>query len=177
MQEALAKMDALTDTAAAWHLIGHLQSNKAKKAAARFRTIHSVDSLELLQQLDQAAHEAGAAPELLVQVDLAGEATKHGIPPENLMTLFAHAERCTSARVVGLMLIPPYFDNPEDVRPYFRRLAETRAELADKGLPAAMLRELSMGMSHDFETAVAEGATFVRVGTAIFGRRPSPPKI
>lgn len=172
VQEALAKMDALTDTEAVWHLIGHLQSNKAKKAAARFRTIHSVDSLDLLRHLDQAAQEAGTAPELLVQVDLAGEATKHGIAPESLEPLFEYAERCTSARVVGLMIIPPYFDNPEDVRPYFRRLAETRAILTDKGLPAAMLRELSMGMSHDFETAVAEGATLVRVGTAIFGRRP-----
>lgn len=177
VQEALAKMDAVADASVSWHLIGHLQSNKAKRAAARFHAIHSVDSLDLLLQLDRAAAEAGATPELLVQLDLASEATKFGITPDRAPAVFEQAGSCAAARVVGLMLIPPYFDNPEDVRPYFRRLAEIRDGLAQQGVPDSMLRELSMGMSHDFEIAVAEGATVVRVGTAIFGRRPTAPKV
>ena len=106
-----------------------------------------------------------------MQVDLAGEATKHGAPPAEAMEIVRAAARCRSARVVGLMTIPPFFDDPEDARPYFARLRDLRATLLHEGIDPAMLRELSMGMSHDFEIAVQEGATIVRLGTAIFGER------
>jgi hypothetical protein len=130
-----------------------------------------VDSSTLLGAIDQAAAEAGTAPELLVQVDLAGEATKHGAPPEDAMAIVRAGLRCRAARLSGLMTIPPYFDDPERTRPYFSRLRELRATLLQEGVPPASLRELSMGMSHDFEIAVQEGATIVRLGTAIFGAR------
>lgn len=172
VQEALQKIDAAADLEIRWHLIGHLQSNKARKAAVPFACIHSIDRLELLQELDRAAAAAGTSPEILVQVDLAGEATKHGAPVEQVKALVEAAGGCRAARLKGLMLLPPFFDDPEDARPYFRRLRELRDGLLADGLPADALRELSMGMSHDFEVAVGEGATIVRVGTAIFGERP-----
>jgi PLP dependent protein len=171
VQEALQKMDRSADLRIRWHLIGTLQSNKAKKAAPRFSTIQSVDSLRLLQAIDQAAADAGTAPEILVQVDLAGEVTKHGAPPEEAAEIVKAGSRCRAARPAGLMTIPPYFDDPEEARPYFVRLRELRATLLKEGLRPESLRELSMGMSHDFEIAVQEGATMVRLGTAIFGAR------
>ncbi len=172
VQEALEKVDASPDLAIAWHLLGHLQTNKARRAAAVFHTIHSIDSRDLLQKIDAAAADAGAAPQLLIQVDLAGEDTKHGVPPKDAAALFDAASALRAARVVGVMTLPPYPDNPEDSRPWFRRLRELRDEWLAAGVPAAMLHELSMGMSGDFEVAVQEGATMVRVGTAIFGSRP-----
>ncbi len=171
VQEALQKMDRSADLRIRWHLIGTLQSNKARKAAPRFSAIHSVDSLRLLQAIDQAAADAGTTPEILVQVDLAGEATKHGAPPEEAAEIVRTGLRCRNARLAGLMTIPPYFDNPEDARPYFVMLRELRVTLLNEGLRPESLRELSMGMSHDFEIAVQEGATMVRLGTAIFGAR------
>ncbi len=171
VQEALDKMADLAGFSLRWHLIGHLQGNKARKAAASFACIHSIDSPDLLMRVDRAALEAGTSPEALVQVDLAGEATKHGAPPELLDLIFAGARDCRAARVVGLMVLPPYFEDPEDARPYFRRLRTLRDGLQARGVPASMLAELSMGMSHDFEVAIEEGATLVRVGTAIFGER------
>jgi hypothetical protein len=171
VQEALEKIAATSDIPITWHLVGHLQSNKAKRAAGLFAWIHSIDSADLLKRVDAAAAEAGSRPELLVQVDLAGEPTKHGAPAEAWLSLFEAASACRAVRVAGLMLLPPFTPDPEDARPYFRRLRELRDELAVRGVPAAMLRELSMGMSHDFEVAVEEGATLVRVGTAIFGER------
>jgi uncharacterized pyridoxal phosphate-containing UPF0001 family protein len=132
-----------------------------------------VDSVELLLAVDRAAADAGVSPTLLVQVDLAGEATKHGAPPARLREIFDAASRCLSARVGGLMLLPPFLDDPEAVRPYFRQVRQLRDGLAADGVYPGMLRELSMGMSHDFEVAVEEGATMVRVGTAIFGPRAS----
>jgi PLP dependent protein len=133
--------------------------------------IQSVDSVELLQRLDEAAAEAGRTPELLIQVDLAVEATKHGATPAEVPRLFEAAAACRAARVVGLMTLPPLPDAPEDSRRWFRQLRELRDEWQAAGVPAAMLHELSMGMSGDFEVAVQEGATLVRVGTAIFGSR------
>jgi pyridoxal phosphate enzyme (YggS family) len=133
--------------------------------------IHSVDSLRLLEAIDRAAAESGVSPELLVQVDLAGEVTKHGAPPAEAKDIVTAATRCRAARAVGLMTIPPYFDNPESARPYFAELRELRSALIKDGVDPAMLRELSMGMSHDFDVAVQEGATIVRLGTAIFGKR------
>jgi pyridoxal phosphate enzyme (YggS family) len=171
VQEGLQKIEQTRDLPLTWHLIGHLQSNKVKKAVAGFAAIHAVDSSSLLRLVDRAAAEAGTAPRLLVQVDLAGEATKHGARPEELPAIFEEASRCTAVTVEGLMLLPPFAENPEDARPWFRRLRELAGTLVSRGVPAAMVRELSMGMSHDFEVAIEEGATMVRVGTAIFGER------
>ena len=171
VQEALEKIGATSDIPITWHLVGHLQSNKARRAAGAFGWIHSVDSADLLQRIDAAAEDAGRRPELLVQVDLAGEPTKHGAPADAWLSLFEDASACRAARVAGLMLLPPFFTDPEDARPYFRRLREIRDELGARGIAPGLLRELSMGMSHDFEVAVEEGATLVRVGTAIFGER------
>jgi hypothetical protein len=172
VQEALAKIGSCADLDVRWHLVGHLQLNKARKAAGPFACIHSIDRVEVLVAVDRAAAEAGAAPDVLVQVDLAGEVTKHGAGLDQVRPVFDAAAACRAVRLVGLMLLPPYFEDPEGARPYFRRLRELRDRLGADGVAAGQLRELSMGMSHDFEVAVAEGATMVRVGTAIFGARP-----
>jgi pyridoxal phosphate enzyme (YggS family) len=171
VQEALQKIDGSADLKVRWHLIGTLQSNKVRKAAARFSAIHSIDSLTLLDAVDAAAAQSGVHPEVLVQVDLAGEATKHGAPPAEAMEIAKAATRCRAARCIGLMTIPPFFEQPEDTRQYFAQLRHLRDTLLRDGLAPAMVRELSMGMSHDFEIAVQEGATLVRLGTAIFGKR------
>jgi len=171
VQEALQKIAESTELQVRWHLIGHLQSNKARKAVGPFACIQSVDSLELLQRLDEAADAQGASPEVLVQVDLAGEATKYGASPEEAREIVRAGGRPRAVRLAGLMLLPPFLEDPEQVRPYFARLRELRDELSKGDADASSLRELSMGMSHDFEVAVQEGATMVRVGTAIFGRR------
>jgi len=171
VQEALQKIESGTDLEIRWHLLGHLQTNKAKKAAPAFSTIHSVDSVELLQKIDAAAAEAGRTPELLIQVDLAGEATKFGLRPANVLPLFDAADRCRAARVVGLMTLPPIPESPEDARPWFRRLRELRDQWLGSSIPPSMLAELSIGMSGDFEVAIEEGSTMVRIGTAIFGSR------
>ena len=173
VQEALQKIEASTEQQIRWHLIGHLQSNKARRAASAFACIHSVDSMELLRRLDEAAAAQGVRPEpeVLVQVDLAGEATKFGAPPDEARRIVKEAAACRGVRLAGLMIIPPFLDDAEQVRPYFARLREFRDDLARGDADASSLRELSMGMSHDFEVAVQEGATMVRVGTAIFGRR------
>jgi PLP dependent protein len=172
VQEALQKIEASVDLSIRWHLLGHLQTNKARKAAPAFAMIQSIDGVDLLQKIDAAAADTGHAPELLIQVDLAGEATKHGAPPADIPRIFEAAARCRAARVAGLMTLPPAPDAPEDARPWFRKLRDLREHWRAAGVPAEMLRELSMGMSGDFEVAVEEGATLVRVGTAIFGSRP-----
>jgi PLP dependent protein len=174
VQGGLTKIPLFTDSAARWHLVGHLQSNKVRKAAAVFAAIHSIDSPDLLARLDAAASEAGRRPEALVQVDLAGEATKHGAPPAAVPAIFQAADASRSVQIVGLMVLPPFFDDPEQARPYFRRLRQLRDDLHADGVPQEQLQHLSMGMSHDFEVAVQEGATMVRIGTAIFGERPAP---
>jgi pyridoxal phosphate enzyme (YggS family) len=171
VQEALQKIRTSADLEIRWHLLGHLQTNKARKAAPAFAAIQSIDSLELLEKVDQAAAEAGAAPELLIQLDLAGEATKFGVPADAVPRLFEAAATLQAARVVGVMTLPPVPETPEDARPWFRRVRELRDGWLQAGIPPAMLRELSMGMSGDFEVAIEEGATMVRVGTAIFGSR------
>jgi hypothetical protein len=171
VQEALQKIDASAELRVRWHLIGHLQSNKARKAASGFAAIHSVDSVELVRRLDESAADVGTRPEILVQVDLAGEATKHGAPPDEARRIVDAALGCRAARLTGLMLLPPWLEDPQQVRPYFARLRGFRDELLASGVDPGALRELSMGMSHDFEVAIQEGATMVRVGTAIFGRR------
>jgi pyridoxal phosphate enzyme (YggS family) len=171
VQEGLQKIGQTAELQIKWHLVGHLQSNKARKAGARFDVIHSVDGAALLGRLDEAAQSEGRTLELLVQVDLAGEATKHGAREDELASIFDEARGCRAARVVGLMLLPPATDDPERARPHFRALRAVRERLLAGGVDGSMLHELSMGMSHDFEVAVEEGATLVRVGTAIFGER------
>ena len=171
VQEAAQKIEACADLALTWHLIGHLQSNKARKAAALFDVIHSVDSAALALKLDHAARDANRTLKWLIQVDLAGEATKHGVRPDELQAIVSIAHDCQAARLAGLMLLPPEVDDPEAARPYFRSLVRLRDDLVSGGADRAMLAELSMGMSHDFEVAIEEGATMVRVGSAIFGQR------
>ena len=171
VQEALQKIAETADISPRWHLIGHLQSNKVRKAAGPFASIHSVDSVELLQKLAAASEEAGAAPEILVQVDLAGESTKFGAPLEVARQVVDHAVASRGVRLAGLMLLPPWNEDQEATRPWFARLRRLRDEWVSEGVPRDALRHLSMGMSHDFEAAIEEGSTIVRVGTAIFGKR------
>ncbi len=180
VQEGLQKIADTADIPLAWHLIGHLQSNKAKKAAGAFAWVQSVDSVDLLQQLDAAAADRPAdarALEVLVQVDLAGEATKFGAPPDEAEAIVRAGLAVRHVRLSGLMLLPPWSADPEESRPWFARMRQLRDRLVDEGVPARSLRHLSMGMSHDYEAAIEEGATIVRVGTAIFGARPpiNPP--
>jgi hypothetical protein len=174
VQEALDKITALHDLSIEWHLIGHLQSNKAKKAAESFDAIQSVDRMELLPRLSAGAAGRPAPLSVLLQVDLAHEATKHGADEGALPDLVRAAIGTPGLDVRGLMIVPPWAEDPELSRPWFRRLRELRDRLVGQGFPTERLRELSMGMSHDFEVAVEEGATIVRVGTAIFGVRSSP---
>jgi PLP dependent protein len=171
VQEALGKIRATSDLALSWHLVGHLQSNKARKAAAHFDTIHSVDDSALVAKLEEAATVAGRRLELLVQVELAGEPTKRGVPPQHVAALLAATQGSSAVRIRGLMLLPPAAADPEASRPYFAALRRLRDDLVARGHDASALAQLSMGMSHDFEVAIEEGATMVRVGTAIFGPR------
>jgi pyridoxal phosphate enzyme (YggS family) len=171
VQEALQKMQETADIPLRWHLIGHLQSNKARKAATPFACIHSIDSVDLLKRIDAAAAESGAHPEVLVQVDLAGEDTKFGASTEEARRVLDAALEARSVDLSGLMLLPPWNDDQEQTRPWFQRIRELREQWLAQGVPAAALRHLSMGMSHDFEAAIEEGSTMVRVGTAIFGKR------
>ena len=171
VQEALQKMQETADIPLRWHLIGHLQSNKARKAASPFACIHSIDSVDLLRKVDAAAAEAGARPQILVQVDLAGEETKFGATTAEARRVLDVALEATAIEVAGLMLLPPWNDDQEQTRPWFKRVRDLRDEWLAQGVPAHALRQLSMGMSHDFEAAIEEGSTMVRVGTAIFGKR------
>ena len=172
VQEALDKIETLRDLPIEWHLIGHLQSNKARKAATAFRCIETIDHLDILRKVDAAAAEAGVRSRVLIQVDLAHEETKHGAPEGDVPALVRAALEARAVELAGLMIVPPYPERAEDSRPWFRRLREIRDDLVAHGTPAERLKELSMGMSIDFEVAIEEGATLVRVGTALFGRRP-----
>jgi pyridoxal phosphate enzyme (YggS family) len=171
VQEALPKIAETAGMELTWHLVGHLQSNKARKAAAAFDMIHSVDAPAIVARLGEAARATGRHLDLLVQVDLAGEPTKHGAPPDAVQAVIASAQEYPGVAVRGLMLIPPFVEDPEGVRPYFAALRSLRDDLVVRGVDSFALAELSMGMSHDFEVAIEEGATIVRVGTAIFGER------
>jgi pyridoxal phosphate enzyme (YggS family) len=171
VQEALPKIAATADLGLTWHLVGHLQSNKAKRAGAVFDVVHSVDDRTLVLKLDEAAAAVDRSVDLLVQVDLAGEATKHGVEREALGPLFEAARGCAAARFKGLMVLPPAAADPERARPYFAALRRLRDDLVAQGVDRSLLSELSMGMSHDFEVAIEEGSTIVRVGSAIFGPR------
>ena len=171
VQEALQKIADTADMEIGWHLIGHLQSNKARKAAGAFACVHSVDSVDLLRKLDDAAVQLGARPEVLVQVDLAREDTKFGAAIDEARRIVDAAPAARAIRLTGLMLIPPWNEDQEQTRPWFRKLRELRDRWLSEGVPPAALAHLSRGMSHDFEAAIEEGATLVRVGTAIFGKR------
>jgi hypothetical protein len=170
LQEAEEKHRALAGEPIHWHLVGHLQANKAKRALGLFQLIHSVDSPKLAERLDRLAAEAGKLQRVLIQVDLAGESTKFGLPEAELLPALEEMARLAHLEVAGLMLMPPLLE-PEAVRPFFARLRELSESARARGLLAGS--ELSMGMSHDFEVAIEEGATLVRIGTAIFGERPA----
>lgn len=175
VQEADDKIAQLGRSAAEWHLIGHLQSNKARKAVQLFDVIHTVDSIDLAQRLERICEEEGRdSLSIFVQVDLALEETKSGITEQGLLQLVEYLKSCNRVTFDGLMILPPFFDDPEATRPYFRQLREIRDRLASDGAFANGTGELSMGMSHDFDVAIDEGATVVRVGTAIFGEREYP---
>lgn len=171
VQEALEKIP-MTPPDAEWHLIGPLQRNKVRKALEHFTLIHAVDSLRLAQYMDSVAGELGKRPRLLLEVNVGDEASKFGFDPEELEREWPMLAALTHVSIAGLMCIPPPVEAPEQARPSFRRLRELRDGLAQRH--GAVLPELSMGMSHDFETAVEEGATLVRVGSAIFGGRSYP---
>lgn len=174
VQEAEGKIAELGRNTAEWHLIGHLQSNKARKAVQLFDMIHSVDSIELAERLERICIDEGRAElPVLVQVDLAGEETKSGIGEDQLGELSAFLKSCERLKWKGLMVLPPFYDDPETTRPYFVRLRELRDRMTENGVFNGK-GELSMGMSHDFEIAIEEGATMVRVGTAVFGAREYP---
>jgi len=174
VQEFAGKVEALRDLQAAeWHLIGHLQTNKAAKTAELFQAVDSVDSLKLAEKLNAAASTLGRKLEVLIEINVGGETTKSGISPDSpaLDELLLAASRLEALAFRGLMTVPPFTDDPEGARPYFRILRELRDSIAARKLPAIAMGKLSMGMSHDFEVAIAEGSTCVRVGTAIFGER------
>jgi pyridoxal phosphate enzyme (YggS family) len=168
-QDKIAIIKAcLPESRVKWHLIGHLQKNKAKSAVKLFDMIHSVDSLELAVLIERYAGEAGKKQKIMLQVKLSDEESKYGILKKNIIEVLSGIRHLGNLQVEGLMTIPPYFDDPERVRPFFRELRE----LKDKAVQAGFeLPGLSMGMSNDFEVAIEEGATMVRVGTAIFGER------
>lgn len=169
VQEAAAKRLALQDPGITWHLIGHLQSNKAARALELFDWIHSVDSAGLAAKLDRAAAATGKRLPILLEVNLGGEASKSGVAEEEAASVAAALHEYSNLALRGLMTIPPFFEDPQQARPYFRRLRELAERLRSAG--ATGMTELSMGMSHDFEVAIEEGATLIRVGTAIFGAR------
>lgn len=172
VQEAEGKIPTVGCDSAEWHLIGNLQKNKARKAVQLFDVIQTVDSPELVHRLERICEEEQRESlSVYVQVDLAGESTKSGVPVTQLQMVVESLKRCKRLRLDGLMVIPPYFDEPEATRPYFQRLREIRDRLAFENAFAHNKGELSMGMSHDFEVAIEEGATVIRVGTAIFGTR------
>jgi PLP dependent protein len=172
VQEAETKIPEVGRNQARWHLIGHLQSNKARRAVELFDVIHSVDSIALAQRLDRICEELGReALPVLIQVDLGQEQTKTGIEEGKLPDLVAALQECARLRLAGLMTLPPFFEDAEKVRPYFRRLRDLRDKFQAGKAFGDQPGELSMGMTHDFEVAIEEGATIVRVGTAIFGER------
>jgi pyridoxal phosphate enzyme (YggS family) len=154
-----------------WHFIGALQSNKVKYLRGKVALIHSVDRLSLAQEIDRQWGKFGRTADILLQVNIGGEETKAGTAEEELKDLVRRTAELPNVRVRGLMTLPPYLDDPEEVRPYFRRLRELADGIGKLGIAGVEMEELSMGMSHDFEVAVEEGATLVRVGTAIFGER------
>ena len=172
VQEAEEKIVEIGSKQARWHLVGHLQANKARRAVNLFEVIHSLDSLDLARRLDRLCTEEGREKlPVLIQVDLGHEETKSGIDESELNDMVDGLGPLTHLELIGLMTLPPFFDDAEQSRPFFRRLRELRDELESRGAFGNRRGELSMGMTHDFEVAIQEGATMVRIGTAIFGER------
>jgi len=177
VQEFATKAEAVRGLREAqWHMIGHLQTNKAAKAVELFSAVDSVDSLKLAEKLNLAAEKIGKKLAVLIEVNLGGEKAKSGIAPEKpeLEQILQSAPQLEHMAIDGLMTIPPFTEDPQQARPYFRKLRELRDKLALRKLPGVSMDTLSMGMSHDFEVAIEEGSTYVRVGTAIFGERTTP---
>lgn len=170
VQEARDKMALVKEKGLSWHLIGPLQRNKVKVAVGLFQMIQSVDSLELAQEMDRRMPTGKVMP-ILLQVNVGGEAQKSGLAPEDLENALIAMARLPSLRVQGLMTVPPFFEDPQMTRPYFRELAALSRSMAALTLPGVSMETLSMGMSHDFEVAIEEGATMVRVGSSLFGMR------
>jgi PLP dependent protein len=172
IQEAEGKIPFLTGIQALeWHLVGHLQTNKAKRAAELFNVIHSLDSVKLALKLNQACLETGKVLSVLLQVDLGGEETKYGADPVHIREIIEGVSNLKGLRLNGLMTIPPFMEDPDKVRPYFAKLRQIRDGLESEQPGCFGLKHLSMGMSHDFEQAIQEGATIIRIGTALFGSR------
>lgn len=171
IQEALRKKEALADLPVSWHCIGHLQTNKAKYAVECCDWIETLDRESLARELERQAEKVGRRIPVLIQVNVGGESTKSGIPPEDLLAFFKTASQFENLQVRGLMALPPFFDQPERARPYFRQMRQLLDRLRQECAAPETLSELSMGMSGDFEVAIEEGATLVRIGTAIFGSR------
>jgi pyridoxal phosphate enzyme (YggS family) len=177
VQEFSAKAGALADLVGAeWHMIGHLQTNKAAKAAELFSAIDSVDSVKLAEKLDAEARALNKQLQVLIEVNVGGEAAKSGVDPDSpeLEDLLKAAPRLEALNFRGLMTVPPFSEDPEDARPYFRKLRTLRDQIASRNLPAMTMEILSMGMSHDFAVAIEEGSTCIRIGAAIFGEREKP---
>ena len=177
VQEFATKVQVLADLKGTeWHMIGHLQSNKSRTAMELFQAVDSVDSLRLFERLNNAAKELGKRVSVLIEINIGGEQAKSGVAPDSpeLEQMLAAGPSCDHLQIQGLMAVPPYSDDAEHSRPFFRRMRALRDEIAARKLPAVQMGTLSIGMSHDFEVAVEEGSTCVRVGSAIFGSRPKP---
>jgi pyridoxal phosphate enzyme (YggS family) len=177
VQEFAGKSAALSHLEGAeWHMIGHLQSNKSRAAAELFAGVDSVDSLRLLQRLNSAAGELGKKLPILIEINIGGEAAKSGVAADSaeLEQILSGAVDCESVEIHGLMTVPPYSEDPEQSRPFFKRMRALRDQIAAKRLSRVSMGTLSMGMSHDFQVAIEEGSSCVRIGTAIFGERASP---
>jgi PLP dependent protein len=172
IQEAKRKIESMGH-GIEWHFIGHLQTNKAKYAVKLFDMIHSVDRMELAQELDKRSANFGKTSNVLIEVNVSGEASKSGVPLNEALTLVAAVSELKHLSIQGLMTMPPWFDNPEDARPYFVALRELKERINLANIDRVQMRELSMGMSGDYQVAIEEGSTIVRIGTAIFGKRPS----
>ena len=171
IQEAREKSEALASFPVTWHFIGHLQSNKAKYAVRLFDLIHSVDSFKLARELDKQAHKCGKVQPVLIQVNIAQEDSKSGAAEEEAPQLIRDISQLSNLSIRGLMTMPPFFNAPDKVKPYFRALRQLRDRIAEMRLDNVSMAELSMGMTGDFEAAIEEGSTLVRIGTAIFGER------
>jgi pyridoxal phosphate enzyme (YggS family) len=171
VQEARRKIE-LMGKSVAWHLIGHLQTNKAKYAVRLFDMIHSLDRIELARELDRRSRMSGVVTKALIEVNVSGEETKRGVAHRDALPLIREVSALENLSVQGLMTMPPWFDDPQEARPFFVALRELKEKVATENFPRVEMRELSMGMSQDYEVAVEEGATIVRIGRSIFGERP-----
>jgi pyridoxal phosphate enzyme (YggS family) len=171
IQEARKKLGALSSHPVSWHFIGHLQTNKAKYAVRLFDLIHSVDSLKLAHELNKQAKKINKIQEILIQVNIGMESTKAGVYEQDALSLIKDISHLENLSVKGLMTMPPFFNEPEKVRPYFSALRKLRDQIKKESIPNIAMDELSMGMTGDFEAAIDQGASLVRIGTAIFGER------